>query len=111
FLVNRDNNDELFVVAAVGYKASELINIRVPMGQGLAGWGAREAKSALVADIKSDPRFYGAIDEQTGIETQTLIAVPLMRGEEIIGVIEVVNKLNGAEFDVDDLRLLESMAG
>ncbi len=111
FLVNRDNNDELFVVAAVGYKAADLINIRVPMGQGLAGWVAREAQSALVADLKSDPRFYRAIDEQTGMDTETLIAVPLTRGEEIIGVIEVVNKLNGAEFDVDDLRLLESMAG
>jgi PAS domain S-box-containing protein len=111
FLVNKENNEELFVVAAVGYKAADLINLRIPLGEGLAGWVAREAQPALVSDLSSDPRFYRGVDEQTGMDSRSLIAVPLIRGNEVFGVIEVVNKLNDGVFDLDDMRLLESMAG
>jgi len=111
FLVDRDNREELVVVAAVGYRADDLINLRVPMGKGLAGWVARNAQSQLVTDLKMDSRFYTAVDEQTGMDTESLIAVPLIHGEEMIGVIEVVNKLNNEVFDEADMQLLESMAG
>lgn len=111
FLMNRDNPDELLVVAAVGYRASDLIGLRVPVGEGLAGWVARNAESQLVTNMGEDPRFYKAVDEQTGMNTQSLIAVPLIHAEQVIGVIEVVNKLNNQIFNVDDMRLLESMAG
>lgn len=111
FLFSRDNPNELVVVAAVGYRADDLIGLRVPLGEGLAGWVAREAKSQLVTDLENDPRFYRQVDQQTGMNTQSLIAVPLIHAEQVIGVIEVVNKLNNAVFDLDDVRLLESMAG
>jgi PAS domain S-box-containing protein len=111
FLVNRDNDNELVVVAAVGYRAGDLIGLRVPFGEGLAGWVARESQSQLVDDLDTDPRFYRQVDEQTGMNTRSLIAVPLIQGEQMIGVIEVVNKLNDGVFDLDDMRLLESMAG
>lgn len=110
FMHNQENTDELFVVAAVGYKAADLINMRVPNGEGVAGWVAREAEPALVANIQNDERFYRAIDELIGTTTQSLIAVPLIHRGDVIGVIEVVNKLDG-EFNADDLKMLESMAG
>jgi PAS domain S-box-containing protein len=111
FLVDHESNDELVVVAAVGYRADDLINLRVPMGKGLAGWVARNAQSQLVTDLKRDSRFYTAVDEQTGMDTESLIAVPLIHAEQVIGVIEVVNKLNDEIFDEADMQLLESMAG
>jgi PAS domain S-box-containing protein len=111
FLLSRENNEELVVVAAVGYRADDLINLRVPMGKGLAGWVARNALSQLVTDLKKDERFYTVVDEQTGMDTESLIAVPLIHAEEVIGVIEVVNKLNDEVFDEADMQLLESMAG
>jgi len=73
-----------------------------------------------VSKIERDPRFFKGVDEQTGLDTRSLIAVPLIAGsliavpliagQGVIGVIEVVNKLDG-EFTQDDVRLLESMAG
>jgi GAF domain-containing protein len=111
FLFNRENGDELIVVAAVGSGSEIMMGLRVPVGQGVAGWVAREAKSQLVEDMRRDPRFYRAVDEQTGISTQSLVAVPLITAERVIGVVEVVNKLNDDLFTVDDVRLLESMAG
>src|SRR5690606_6052394 len=105
FLVNREKESELIVVAAVGHRADELIGLRVPMGEGLAGWVAREAQSQLVTNLAEDPRFYRAVDQQTGMNTQSLIAVPLVDGDQVIGVLEVVNKLNNGVFDEDDMRL------
>ncbi|MAS36120.1 MAG: hypothetical protein CL610_19090 [Anaerolineaceae bacterium] len=110
FLVNHEFDNELIVVAAVGEKASELIGLRVPLGEGLAGWVAREAQAQLVTDPSGDPRFFSGVDEQTGLSTRSLIAVPLVHSDQVIGVIEVVNKLQNGVFDNDDMRLLESMA-
>lgn len=111
FLLNRDNADELIAVAAVGSAADILQGLRVPLGEGVVGWVAREAQPQLVADIAEDPRFYRGVDERTGLQTRSLIAVPLVNADRVIGVIEVVNKSNNRPFDSDDLRLLESMAG
>jgi PAS domain S-box-containing protein len=111
FLLNKETNSDLMVVAAVGYRAAELIGLRVPLGEGLAGWVAREAQAQLVVNPAEDPRFYKMVDQQTGMSTRSLIAVPLVHSDQVIGVIEVVNKLNDGVFDSDDMRLLESMAG
>lgn len=111
FLVNRESSSELIVVAAVGHRADDLIGLRVPLGEGLAGWVAREAQSQLVVNSDEDPRIYRVVDQQTGMSTRSLIAVPLVHGDEVIGVLEVINKLNEGVFDEDDVRLLEGMAG
>ncbi|GIL09081.1 MAG: hypothetical protein BroJett033_5920 [Chloroflexota bacterium] len=111
FLVNPADSNELIVVAAAGYRAEYFVGLRVPFGEGVAGWVAREAHSQLVTDARDDPRFYQRVDEHSGTSTQSLIAVPLIHVEQVIGVIEVVNKLNEHAFDNDDVRLLESMAG
>lgn len=111
FLINKDNPEELIVVAAVGSGADILQGLRVPLGEGVAGYVAREAKPQLVSDIKYEPRFYKGVDEQTGLSTRSLIAAPLINADQVIGVIEVVNKLNDDLFTQDDVRLLESMAG
>ncbi|MEP6986602.1 MAG: GAF domain-containing protein, partial [Chloroflexota bacterium] len=111
FLINKDNPDELIVVAAVGNGSDVLQGLRVPVGEGVAGYVAREAKSQLVGDAELEPRHYKGVDEQTGMSTHALIAAPLINADRVIGVLEVVNKLNESYFTQDDVRLLESMAG
>ncbi|MCB9451404.1 MAG: GAF domain-containing protein [Anaerolineaceae bacterium] len=111
FLVNKDNSEELIAVAAVGLSAKIMEGLRVPVGQGVVGWVARHAESQLVRDTAKDTRFYMGVDEKTGLQTRSLVAVPLLLGEQVIGVLEVVNKLNDGLFDDGDVNLLESMAG
>jgi PAS domain S-box-containing protein len=111
FLFNRDNPEELIAVAAVGLGANIMEGLRVPLGQGVVGWVARHAESQLVRDTTLDQRFYIGVDEKTGLRTRSLIAVPLLVGEQVIGVLEVVNKLSDGLFDPGDVNLLESMAG
>jgi PAS domain S-box-containing protein len=111
FLVDPDQPDILEVVEAVGVGADKIQGLRIPIGDGVVGWVAREAKSQLVADVEREARFFTGVDEQTGLNTRSLIAVPLIHAEKVIGVIEVVNKLNDGLFEQGDVRLLESIAG
>jgi signal transduction histidine kinase len=85
------------------------VNLRLPSGQGIAGWVAQEGESVIIASTADDPRFFAGIDEQTGFRTTTMIAVPLQVRRTVIGILEVVNKQQG-EFDTDDLALVETMA-
>jgi PAS domain S-box-containing protein len=110
FLFNKDNPDLLIAVAAVGTSAEVMHGVQVPVGEGVAGWVAREARPQLVGDATQDPRFYSAVDEQTGMHTRSLVAVPLIHADRVIGVIEVVNKLSNGSFTPDDVRLMESVA-
>ena len=85
------------------------VNLRLRPGQGVAGWVVQTGKSVVVPRVSEDPRFAPAIDEQTGFRTTSLLATPLRARSKVIGVLEVVNKLEG-DFDADDLALVETLA-
>ncbi len=86
-----------------------LVNLRLEPGQGVAGWVAQTGESAIVSNVREDPRFFSGIDELTGFCTRSLLSVPLRVRDEIIGVLEVANKLN-TDFEVDDRILAETLA-
>lgn len=108
-LRDAENPEELVFAATVGSQAETMRGMRMPIGEGIAGWVAREAKAQLVADAGRDPRFYRDIDHSTGLLTRSLVAAPMVVSDRVIGVLEVVNKKAGA-FDLDDMELLESLA-
>jgi transcriptional regulator with GAF, ATPase, and Fis domain len=64
-----------------------------------------------VRDTATDTQFYDRIDAKTGISTREILAAPLRGKHGAIGVLEVINPLNGARFDADDLAFLEAIAG
>jgi PAS domain S-box-containing protein len=84
------------------------VNLRLPSGQGIAGWVAQEGESIVIGNTTDDPRFFPGIDEQTGFRTTALIAVPLRVRGTVVGVLEVVNKRHG-DFDAEDLALVETL--
>ncbi|MGB0386880.1 MAG: diguanylate cyclase [Ardenticatenaceae bacterium] len=86
-----------------------IVNARLRSGEGVAGWVAEEQKSTIVNNAQIDPRFAAHIDALAGAQTSTLIAVPLKARDQVIGVLEVVNKKDG-NFDINDLTLLETLA-
>ena len=88
---------------------NQLRELELPIDSGVAGWVFREAKPALVPDVRVDRRFYGKIDKNTGFVTRSILCVPLISNEGIVGVLEVVNKKEG-EFTEHDQRLLETIA-
>jgi len=82
--------------------------IRLEMGQGVAGWAAKERRSVLVADAAADERWFASADQLTGSTTRSLMAVPLLSKDRLIGVAEVINPRFKPAFDQGDLELLET---
>ncbi len=81
--------------------------IRLKLGQGIAGTAAAARESVNVADVTTDARFYAAADERSNFQTRNLLAVPLIDRDLLIGVIEVVNKIDGPHFTDMDLHVME----
>jgi PAS domain S-box-containing protein len=104
-----EEDEELVLETVVGSRAEEVKGLRVPLGEGVAGWVAREGQRLLVPDVGKDPRFYSSIDRVTGFTTSSVLCVPLTVKEKVIGVIEAVNKIKG-HFSQADVALLSSMA-
>jgi signal transduction histidine kinase len=104
-----EESSELVFEAAVGPRAEGIKGLRFPLGQGIAGWAAREGQRLLVPNAKEDPRFYPGIDGVTSFVTKSVLAVPLKVKGKVIGVIEAVNKIED-DFSQADVALLSSIA-
>ncbi len=108
-LVDADR-DELVFAVVVGRAADELRGKRIKIGEGIAGWVARRGVPAVVEDVEADSRFAERVDEISGFETKSIIAVPLRAGDRIFGVIELLNRLDGKPFSAFDMRVLSTIA-
>jgi GAF domain-containing protein len=105
-----DETDELVFVLVHGVAGEALIGQRFNRRQGIAGWAAEHAEPVIVNNVRSDTRFFPELDESTGFETRSLIAVPLAVRGKALGVIEVINKRSGEKFTDDDASLLSILA-
>ena len=79
-----------------------LLAATFPADKGIAGSILKLQQSEIINDVYKDPRFYVEVDTKTGFQTRNMIAVPLVAGEERIGVLEVLNKANGASFTEEE---------
>ncbi len=85
--------------------------LRLPPGQGIAGWVAETGSTANLSYAASDPRHFGGIDRETGFVTRTLLSVPVRDGGRAIrGVLQVLNKRGGV-FSREDEAFLHTLAG
>jgi Nif-specific regulatory protein len=101
---------KLVFMAAVGDRGSSLIGEEFDADLGIAGKVAATGKPIIVADVRQCKEFFRGIDAKSSFQTRGLIAAPLVRKEEVIGVVEVLNKLSGSSYDEDDLTLLQIFA-
>lgn len=83
--------------------------LRLGPGQGIAGWVAQRGETVVIPDVREAPRHFPGVDEQIDFKTHSLLAVPLRCRGTVLGVLEVVNKLQG-EFDDNDRALVETLA-
>jgi GAF domain-containing protein len=75
---------------ANGPGSKSLIGVEVEQGQGIVGWSAKNKKSTIVYNASIDERFLDKKEKE--FKTKSLIASPLIYNDELIGVLEVVNK-------------------
>jgi signal transduction histidine kinase len=81
-------------------------SIVVPLEGSIAGWVVQTGEPLIIPDVNVDPRAYRQADKESSFVTRSILAVPLVAREKVIGVLEAVNKREGSEFGEEDLELL-----
>jgi len=105
FLVD-PTGEQLVLKIATGPVGGEIKELRLNIGEGIAGWVAKHRQGLIVNDTKHDPRFLPAVDKATGFRTRSILAVPLMDHDQIVGVLEILNTAKAKQFERSDLDLL-----
>jgi PAS domain S-box-containing protein len=104
-LLADNSRQELYVVASSGYRKQVLGNFRITIGkEGITGWVAKHKKALYVPDVRKDSRYIEGI-----IDGRSEIAVPLLIGRELIGVLDVESENTNA-FTPRDLKILSVFA-
>jgi Nif-specific regulatory protein len=105
FLIDR-TGEQLVLKMATGPVGGEIKELRLNIGEGIAGWVAKHRQGLIVNDTKHDARFLSAVDRATGFQTRSILAVPLMDHDQIVGVLEILNTAKAKQFERSDLDLL-----
>ena len=106
FLIDREKG-EMWAKIAQGV---DVIEIRFPLGMGVAGIVGKTGEAVNIADAYADPRFNPEFDRKTGFRTRSILCAPLRnRHGETIGAIQVLNKKAGA-FGAEDETLLAALS-
>jgi GAF domain-containing protein len=102
-----DETDELVFEAVAGEGSDTLIGQRIPSSTGIAGWVLVTRQPIVLEDVTQDPRWGGReIAEQTGYAPKGLMAVPLLHGEDPVGVLNVLDRPERARFSLEEMDLL-----
>lgn len=104
-----EDSEELYFDVALGEKAEKVKTIKLKKGQGIAGWVAKHKEAVIINDVQNDFRFYKGADEKSGFKTKTMICLPVMMKDKVLGVMQAINKKNSL-FNEYDLELLRALA-
>ncbi|MEU7746685.1 GAF domain-containing protein [Nonomuraea sp. NPDC049158] len=108
FLVDPDTGDLVFE-AVSGEGEKELVGSHFPAGTGIAGWVAASGQPMVADDVSAVTQFAQDAAESTGYVPRTIMAAPLIRFEECVGVLEVLDR-TASRSDLDDMELLGMFA-
>jgi PAS domain S-box-containing protein len=108
-LLRDDATDDLVFVMTLEGGEEKLAGVRVPPGQGVVGHVVTTLHWEIVHDAQNDPRFYGKVSEDVGYVTRSILCVPMIVKDRVIGAIELLNKHDG-RFTEDEAERLMRMA-
>lgn len=108
-LLRDEETGDLVFVVVHGSLGHRLLHHRIGADEGVAGWVATNRRPAVVLNPQYDARFSRSVDQTFQFETNSLICVPIIGNNEVCGVIQALNKQQGA-FNRDDLSLLGVVA-
>jgi signal transduction histidine kinase len=101
--------DSLVFYAASGAGAKDVKGLSIPRGKGVAGWVFDNQEAVIIENAQDDSRFYPEIDKITGMQTASLICVPIKKKNRMLGIIEGMNKVEGT-FGQKDLEMLTAIS-
>ncbi len=111
FMLMIEDTGELEFRVVRGPASANLLGTRLPVGTGLAGTAAQTGRPIIVNNVQEDERWFPQVDQASEFQTQASLTVPLLRQNTVLGVVQVINKRNGAPFLAEDQTLLTAFAG
>lgn len=93
-LLHDEKTGELRFEIAVGLDLGRVKDIRLARGEGIAGWVALQKAPTVIQDVRQCDFFSDKVDRVSGVNTRSVVCVPLIFGGRCLGVIEVVNPRN-----------------
>ncbi len=91
-------------------RGSELVEIRLPVGRGIAGFVAASGETVRIDDAYLDPRFNPEFDTRTGFRTRSMLTMPIKNKEgRIVGVLQLLNKEEG-RFTIEDEEVINALS-
>jgi GAF domain-containing protein len=109
FLLDEET-DELVFEAVAGEGSETLVGRRIPSSTGFAGWVLVTRQPIVVEDVAGDPRHARSFAQDTGFVPKGLMAVPLLHEEQALGVLQVLDRPQKAEFSLAEMDLLSLFA-
>ena len=106
------DEQEQVLVFKVAYGAADrdLVGMKFPLDKGIAGYVAMTGQPLATSNVRQDARFNQDFAKSTGYIPSSILATPLLAGERVIGVMEVLDKINASSFGKQDMELLAMFA-
>jgi signal transduction histidine kinase len=100
--------NDLYFQSSTNLDSKVMRGLAVPIDNSIAGEIVKTRKPVMVMSTEDDPRHYEGVGESTQLKTKSLLGVPMITKDKVIGVLEVINKVEG-EFSTDDQSLLNAL--
>lgn len=104
-LLYDDTSQQLYFQVSTNMDESTQSGILVPLEGSIAGWIVNNRKPVRIKNVHEDERFFSKVEKTTGFSTQSMLGIPLVTKNKIVGVLEALNKHNGFS-DTDESMLL-----
>lgn len=110
-LVDEQSRELYFEIVVGEFKHTEkLKDIRVKVGEGVAGWVAKTGRPLFVPSVDEEPHFSKKFDVATEFSTESIICIPLKIRDKVLGVIELINKNDISPLHRYDMEILTTVA-
>lgn len=104
-LLYDDTARQLYFQVATNIDEPTMRGLVVPLEKSIAGWIVTNRKSVRIDDAHKDLRFFSDVEQTVGYTTKSLLGIPLVTKNKVVGVLEVINKKRGRFTDPDESML------
>jgi signal transduction histidine kinase len=108
-LLYDESKGQLFFESTTNLEEPIMRGLVVPVEGSIAGWIVTHRQPIIIPDTQKDPRHFGQVGKVTKVTTHSLLGVPLIAKDEVVGALEAINKLEG-EFTDEDQEVLMDLA-
>jgi signal transduction histidine kinase len=110
-LLYDDTSQQLYFQVATNMDESMQRGLLVPLEGSIAGWIVTNRKTVRIKNVHEDERFFSKVEKTTGFSTKSMLGIPLVTKNKIVGVLEALNKQGGfSETDESMLLVLGAQA-